>query len=76
MMHADGSTAWFEANFFGRWMGRNAETVAVLRDITQRKALEVQLSSANRRLSQLATTDGLTQLANRRGFDAHLRETF
>lgn len=46
---------WLEAHF--RFMmtvrGQKPEIVVVLRDITQRKALEDQLSSAKRRLSQL-----------------------
>lgn len=50
------------------------EIVGVLRDVTQQKMLEDELSSANTRLRQLATTDGLTGLANRRCFDLFLRE--
>ncbi len=41
------------------------EVVVVIRDITERKKLEDQLSS-------LALTDGLTGLANRRAFDQEL----
>ncbi|MDA9445636.1 MULTISPECIES: diguanylate cyclase domain-containing protein [unclassified Bradyrhizobium] len=78
MTHGNGSVVWLEANFrlISGVAGANSEIVAVLRDTTQRKALEEQLSAANRRLSQLATTDGLTQLPNRRSFDAYLREAF
>jgi diguanylate cyclase (GGDEF)-like protein len=46
--------------------GRPDGVVAVSRDITERKRLEAQLT-------ELARTDGLTELANRRTFDEALR---
>jgi diguanylate cyclase (GGDEF)-like protein/PAS domain S-box-containing protein len=50
--------------------------VGVLRDITQRKKMEDELTSLNARLSQLATTDGLTGLSNRRTSDGFLRREY
>jgi diguanylate cyclase (GGDEF)-like protein len=50
--------------------------VGVLRDVTKQKEMENELSKANLKLAQLATTDGLTKLANRRSFDAFLRDAY
>jgi diguanylate cyclase (GGDEF)-like protein/PAS domain S-box-containing protein len=69
MKRRDGTIVWVE----GR--GRkgvdpatgNAEFVIVMRDITERKALETKLA-------MLASTDGLTGLANRRAFDEALEK--
>lgn len=43
-----------------------------LQDITDRKAIELQLQEANQKLEQLANLDGLTQIANRRCFDQRI----
>jgi diguanylate cyclase (GGDEF)-like protein len=48
--------------------------VVQCKDITERKRSEEALKDANRRLAQLATVDGLTQLANRRTFDTTLQQ--
>ncbi len=48
----------------------------MLRDVTQRKAMEDELNSLNGRLAQLATTDGLTGLSNRRTFDGFLHREY
>lgn len=73
-----GDFIWLEAKF--KMADDSAtgqrEIVGVLRDVTQQKALEDELSAANTRLRQLATTDGLTGLANRRCFDLFLREAY
>lgn len=45
-------------------------------DITERKRTEEQLEDANRKLEELASTDGLTGLANRRVFDETLAQEF
>jgi PAS domain S-box-containing protein len=63
-MHKDGHLVWIEVN--GRMVrdknGQPNEIILITRDISDRKALEEQLE-------QLATTDALTGLRNRRGFD-------
>lgn len=66
--HASGREIWLEANLSalpraedGSWTG----AVAVTRDVTARKQLEVKLAA-------MATVDGLTGLANRRAFDEKL----
>ncbi len=63
--HADGRELWLESSVH---VARDPRTgvpdgvVAVTRDISERKALELKLMG-------LARTDGLTGLTNRRGFD-------
>ena len=52
------------------------EFVGVLRDVTERKRMEDELNLLNRRLVQLAATDGLTGLTNRRSFDDFLRREY
>ena len=48
----------------------------MLRDVTERKRMEDELTVLNRRLTQLAATDGLTGLTNRRTFDGFLRREY
>lgn len=75
----DGSTAWIEINFKlagAKEDHRQVEVVGTLRDVTVRRMMEDELTALNARLEQLATTDGLTGLANRRTFDAALRREF
>jgi diguanylate cyclase (GGDEF)-like protein/PAS domain S-box-containing protein len=75
----DQSMAWIEINFKLVSETDNsgeAQFVGVLRDVTQRKMMEDELNSLNARLAQLATTDGLTGLSNRRTFDGFLRREF
>jgi diguanylate cyclase (GGDEF)-like protein/PAS domain S-box-containing protein len=76
---ADGSVAWIEINFklaSERSDDEKTKFVGVLRDITQRKVMEDELNSLNGRLAQLATTDGLTGLSNRRTFDGFLHREY
>lgn len=75
----DGSLAWIEANFKLAPDYDNpdqADFVSVLRDVTERKRMEDELNLLNRRLTQLAATDGLTGLTNRRTFDSFLRREY
>ena len=48
------------------------EVLMMIRDISDRKRAEIKLKQANNTLEQLAHTDGLTQIANRRYFDNYL----
>ena len=48
------------------------EVLMMIRDISDRKQAEIKLQQANITLEQLAHTDGLTQIANRRYFDDYL----
>ena len=73
----DGSTLWVEINF--KLTADNPaqkEFVCVLRDVSERKRMEDELTMLNRRLTQLAATDGLTGLTNRRTFDGFLRREY
>ena len=70
----DGSHMWLETS--GRRLADGSGFVFVTRDISERKALEEQLESANRQLRVLVRQDALTGLANRRRFDEVLGEEF
>ncbi len=75
----DGSVAWVEINFKLATRAEDhekVEIVGVLRDVTQRKKMQDELTALNARLAQLATTDGLTGLANRRTLDGFLRREY
>lgn len=50
------------------------EALFLIRDIGDRKRVEKELRLANLRLEQLAQTDGLTHVANRRHFDDRLKQ--
>ena len=76
---AEGSLAWVEFNFKLADViadRQQIEVVGTLRDVTQRQKMEAELNALNERLAELATTDGLTGLANRRTFDAALRREY
>jgi PleD family two-component response regulator len=69
MLKKDGSTVWMENRatlVCDSTTGEAKEWVVTMRDITERKVLEQELSA-------LALTDGLTGLPNRRAFDEALK---
>ena len=75
----DGTLAWVESKFkLATEPGDPARTefLCVIRDVTERKRMEDELIQLNRRLTQLAATDGLTSLTNRRTFDGFLRREY
>jgi diguanylate cyclase (GGDEF)-like protein/PAS domain S-box-containing protein len=75
----DRSVAWVEINFKLAARAEDhekVEIVGVLRDVTQRKKMQDELTALNARLAELATTDGLTGLANRRTLDGFLRNAY
>jgi len=72
----DGSTIWAEVivlptfnsqEDFDKWLG-------VSRDISERKRYERQLMAANQQLQELATTDGLTGVWNRRHLETVIQQ--
>ena len=68
MLRKDGSTTWMEnraRRVCDSITGELADFVVIMRDISERKRLEEQLSA-------LALTDSLTALLNRRAFDNSL----
>ena len=52
--------------------GRPLRMAGTHMDITDRKRIELELQRLNERLTQLSTTDGLTEVGNRRLFDQTL----
>ena len=76
---SDRSLAWVEINFKLATRAEDRDKiqiVGVLRDVTQRIKMQDELTALNGQLSQLATTDGLTGLANRRTLDGFLRREY
>ena len=76
---ADGTLAWVESKFKLAVQPDDpaqTEFLCVIRDVTERKRMEDALTQLNRRLTQLAATDGLTGLTNRRTFDGFLRREY
>ncbi|MGC9292387.1 MAG: diguanylate cyclase domain-containing protein [Acidobacteriaceae bacterium] len=68
----DGQYLWMEASLRllrDQKTGAPSTYVAGLRDISGRMEVEAKLEQAYRQMRQLATLDGLTNLANRRRFD-------
>lgn len=56
------------------WYDNHIWFLSAYRDITRRKKTEDELRKANQMLHQLATIDGLTQIANRRYFTEYLSQ--
>jgi diguanylate cyclase (GGDEF)-like protein/PAS domain S-box-containing protein len=72
MRHKDGRWIWLLSR--GKVVDRDAggrplRMAGTHMDITERKAIELELQRLNERLTQLSTTDGLTEVGNRRLFD-------
>ncbi len=76
--HKGGHWVWVEVHLKAvkdPETGITASIVGNMRDISDRKAVELKLEEANQRLVSLASEDALTGLANRRAFtDALARE--
>lgn len=71
----DGAYLWVEARFsLTTALDGRSQFILNIRDISRRRELEEALAEANRELSQLANTDPLTGLANRRRLDQALRQ--
>ncbi len=52
--------------------GHVVRLLGTFQDITERKNIEIELMRMNEKLSELSQTDALTQVRNRRSFDAAL----
>lgn len=81
MRRADGTYVWIGARY--RHLPADDGVLAILRDITNQKLAEQQLTEANAKLEaanavlrNLAQIDGLTGLSNRRYVDALLDKKF
>ena len=72
VQHKAGKWRWLlirEAVFMSNEVGEPIQIIGNAADITDRKQAEATLQELNSELEKLATTDELTQLANRRCFD-------
>ena len=78
MRSKSGDYIWVESqfSFIQETDSSSPEVLVVVREITKRKAAEEQLVAANARLKDLAETDTLTGIANRRKFDETLEREF
>lgn len=78
MERADGTLVWLEANFrFTRQNGKpGSQVVCTLRDVTRRKEMEDEVGALNSRLTELASTDALTGLPNRRAHEDFIEAAF
>lgn len=78
MERADGTLVWLEANFrFTRQDSRpERNIVCTLRDVTRRKEVEDEVEALNSRLAEMARTDALTGLPNRRALDDFIASEF
>lgn len=70
-LRKNGTYLWIEAT--GRPLDPKQGYVLALRDVDARKRAEDELELAVSRLNELANSDGLTGLANRRNFDESLQ---
>ncbi|MGO3929350.1 sensor domain-containing diguanylate cyclase [Rhodopseudomonas pseudopalustris] len=78
LVRPDGTMIWLEANFrFTKSeRTRRCDIVCTLRDVTQRKRMEDEVEALNFRLAEMAKTDGLTGLPNRRSLDDFINNVF
>lgn len=77
LVNAAGQTVWHKAFKFPIRVASGASILAgVAIDITREIAKENELAAANARLQELATTDALTGLANRRVFEQRIAADF
>jgi diguanylate cyclase (GGDEF)-like protein/PAS domain S-box-containing protein len=74
MRTSTGEWAWLEGrvSLVRDARGAPMELIAIHRDVTRQKKIELELETAVHELSEQASTDGLTGLANRRAFDIAL----
>ena len=69
----DGSYVWVEA--IGRKIAGGG-VVLSLRDVSERRAVEIKLHEANDQLQRMAMLDGMTGIANRRCLDLTLEREY
>jgi diguanylate cyclase (GGDEF)-like protein/PAS domain S-box-containing protein len=75
ILRKDGGFGWVEAMVTGFRDPETLETegyIATVRDVAEEMAREAKLAGENRALSQVATEDDLTGIANRRAFNKAL----
>jgi len=70
--HSANTQRWFLGRVTPFPGGGPKRAVIAHEDITERKLMEIALVESNRKLELLTNEDGLTQIANRRHFDAVL----
>ena len=70
----NGTDVWLET--IGHRLADRQGYVFAIRDITRRRATEMQLHDANNQLQRMVMLDGLTGIANRRCFDMMLAKEF
>ena len=67
--HSPTEQRWFSVRVTRFEINQSVRIVVTHDNVTQRKQTELKVQEANRLLSLIAATDGLTGIANRRSFD-------